>query len=158
VKIRQRRASRARTEEQANIVRACCRVPGCERAHSRNQGQQSPDAAVLSWNSRIKLILPSVKSERCLRAFLNLCGNGVLSGLAATNKLYVLHDESGTQRLVPDLPPTSGLTFCSGDLTHKLGANKRPARVCPGRSLVRPLYFAKADSRAALETWTPRSG
>ena len=84
-----------------------------------NQGQESPGAAVLLWNSRIKPILPSVQERKVLTSFAEPSAEmGVLGGLAATIKLYVLHDESGAQRPVPDLPPNPHLTLSAGNLTH----------------------------------------
>jgi hypothetical protein len=160
VKIRQRRASRARTEEQANIMRASCRVPGCESVPAPGiRGNSRPVQPFFDGTAASSPFCHRSKSERCLRALLNLCGNGGVERTRSHNQIIrfcTLKVARG--RPVPDLPPTSGLTLSAGNLTHKLGANKRPDRVYPVRSLVRPLYFARADSRAALETWAPLSG
>ena len=131
-------------EEQANIVRASCRVPGFESVPTQGiRGNSRPVRAFFHGTAASSLFCLQSKSERCLRALLKPSAElGSLERTRSHNQIIrFLHDESGTRRPVPDLPPTFDLTLSAGNLTHELRANKRPDKVYPVRSLVRPLFI-----------------
>jgi hypothetical protein len=184
VKIRQRRACQARTEEQANIVQASFRVPGCQkRLRSCVGGRRSLCAVALYRNDRgprAKILTRFAEPSAVLgfaafslstlhrqvsrsTAFLEekqrrkwlLCvqqSENAVGKFVATIKLYVLHDESGTQRpLQPCL--NHSLTLSARNLTQELGANKTAGQVLPVRLFVlRGLIWPGQTRRARRST------
>ena len=136
MKIRQRRASRARTEEQANIVRAFCRVPGRESVPAPGiRGNKCLVQPFLDRTAASSQLCRQPKSKRCLRALLEPSAKWGLERTRSHNQIIrfcTMKVARGDQ--FQNLPPTCHLTLSASNLTHSCEQMKdRTGFTLPGR-------------------------